>query len=62
MMKEELIRQKGVVSTRCNTLTESKVLKQHPYLVGQDDLSSTITLEDLVERQIKQRLNKEDNK
>jgi Mg2+/Co2+ transporter CorB len=62
MMKEELIRQKGVVSTRRNILAESKVLKQHPYLVEKDDLSSTTTLEDVVEHQIKQiMVNKEDN-
>jgi hypothetical protein len=60
MMKKELICQKGVVSTRHNTLSESKVLKKHPYLVGKDDLSSTLALEDLVERQIKQMVNKED--
>jgi hypothetical protein len=62
-MKEELIHQKGVVSTRRNTLAKSKVLKKHPYLIGQDDLSSTLALADLVERQIKQKMvNKEDKK
>jgi hypothetical protein len=37
-----------------NALAESKVLKKHPYLVGKDDLRSTLNIEDLVERQKKQ--------
>jgi hypothetical protein len=62
MMKEELIHQKGVVSTRRNTLAESKVFKNHPYPIGQDDLSSTLALADLVEHQIKQMVNKKEKK
>jgi hypothetical protein len=58
MMKEEHVHQKGVVTTRRNTLAESKALKKHPYLMGKDDLSSTLALEDLVERQIKHKSTK----
>jgi hypothetical protein len=60
MMKEEIVRQKGVVTTRRSILGESKFLKKYPYLVGKDDLSSTLDLEDLVERQKKHMINKED--
>jgi hypothetical protein len=62
MMKEELIDQKGVVRTRLNTLAKSNVLKKNHYLMGRDDLISTLALEDLIERQIKQMVNKDDKK
>jgi hypothetical protein len=62
LMKEEQEHQKILITTRRNTLAESKVLKKHPYLVGKDDLSSTIIREDLIERQIKQMANKDDKK
>jgi hypothetical protein len=35
-VKERQERQKGLVTTRRNTLAESKVLKKHHYLVGKD--------------------------
>jgi hypothetical protein len=62
MMGEELICQKGVIFTRRNTLAKYKVLKKHPYLIGKDDLSSTLALEDLVDPQIKQMVNTHDKK
>jgi hypothetical protein len=61
-MKEEQGRHNSLVMTRCNTLATLKVLEKHPYLVRKDDLSSTITLENLIEWQIKQIVNKDDKK
>jgi hypothetical protein len=48
--------------TRHNILSKSKVLKNHPYFMGNNYLSSTLELEDLIERQIKQMVNKDDKK
>jgi hypothetical protein len=56
MMKEELIHQKVVVSTRCNTVSESKVLKRYPYLFGKDCTRRPSR------SQIKQMVNTEDKK
>jgi hypothetical protein len=62
LTKEEQECQKRGFTTRCNKLAESKVLKNHPYLVGKYDLSSNLFREDLIERQIIQMVNKEDTK
>jgi hypothetical protein len=62
LMKEEQERQKRLLTTRFNTLNEPKFLKKHHYLIGKDDISSTIVLEALIERQIKQIVNKDDKK
>jgi hypothetical protein len=59
-MKEDHERQKGLVTTRRNTLAESKLFKKHPYLVEKDDLSSHLLRKDLIERQIKKMVNKDD--
>jgi hypothetical protein len=58
IMKEEQGWQKGLV----RTIRQIKSLEKYPYLVGMGDLSSTIALEDLIERQIKQMVNTDDKK
>jgi hypothetical protein len=61
-MNMELERQKELKITRRRSLAESVVAKRHPTLSDEDDLSSTLRREDLIDKQLKQMINKEDKK
>jgi hypothetical protein len=52
LTKEDQEHQKGLITTRHNTLPEYKVLKKHHYFIGKDDISSALVLQDLIERKI----------
>jgi hypothetical protein len=62
MMNTELERQKELVTSERRTFAESIVAKRHPTLSNNDDLSSNLHQENLVESQLKQMINKEDKK